>query len=200
MKQLHRQDLFGWSEFNEERNIDFHGVLWVRPEGNILIDPVPLCEHDLEHLKQLGGAAWIIITNSDHLRDAATLAKVTGAKLAGPEAENNSFPIACELWLSDGEQPVPGLRVIALQGSKTPGELALLLDGDTLITGDLVRCHQGGRLTMLPDPKLSDKQAAIASVKKLAQIEGITAVLTGDGWPIFRDGSLLLKELADSLD
>ncbi|MDP6382306.1 MAG: MBL fold metallo-hydrolase, partial [SAR324 cluster bacterium] len=27
MKQLHRKDLFSWSVFNEERNIDFHGIL-----------------------------------------------------------------------------------------------------------------------------------------------------------------------------
>ena len=35
MKQLHRKDLFGWSEFNKERNLDFHSVLWVREGGNV---------------------------------------------------------------------------------------------------------------------------------------------------------------------
>ncbi|MEO1899160.1 MAG: MBL fold metallo-hydrolase, partial [Methylococcales bacterium] len=35
MKQLHRSDLFGWSEFNQDRNIDFHSVLWLRESGNI---------------------------------------------------------------------------------------------------------------------------------------------------------------------
>ena len=55
------------------------------------------------------------------------------------------------MWLSDGDQPIEGLRVVALQGSKTPGELALVIDGTTLVTGDLVRAHQGGRLNLLPD-------------------------------------------------
>ena len=47
MKRLHRNDIYGWSVFDEGRNIDFHSVLWVRPGGNIAIDPLPLSEHDL---------------------------------------------------------------------------------------------------------------------------------------------------------
>lgn len=199
MKRLHRQDLYGWSEFNEDRNIDFHGLLWVRPNGNILIDPVPMSSHDLNHLMQLGGATWIIITNSDHVRDAANIARLTGAQLAGPQAESATFPILCNRWLGEGDELVPGLLTLELQGSKTPGELALLLDNDTLVTGDLVRAHEGGRLCILPDPKLSDKNLAIASAQRLAGLPDIKAVLTGDGWPIFRDGHLRLNELLNTL-
>ena len=50
MKQLHRKDLFCWSVFDKERNIDFNSVLWVRDAGNVLIDPLPMSEHDHEHL------------------------------------------------------------------------------------------------------------------------------------------------------
>ena len=46
MKRLHRSDLYGWSVFDEGLNIDFHSVLWVRPEGNVVIDPLPLRDHD----------------------------------------------------------------------------------------------------------------------------------------------------------
>ena len=38
MKSLHRPDLYQWSRFDEARNVDFHGTLWVRPGGNVLID------------------------------------------------------------------------------------------------------------------------------------------------------------------
>ena len=75
MKKLHRSDLFGWSIFNEERNIDFNSTLWVRSQGNVIIDPLPLIEHDKKHLESLGGAAHVIITNSDHIRDAAKIAR-----------------------------------------------------------------------------------------------------------------------------
>lgn len=199
MKRLHRPELFGWSAFDESRNLDFHSVLWVRPGGNVAIDPLPLSPHDREHLAQLGGVALVVVTNSDHTRAAEPLAKECGARLAGPAAERASFPFACDLWLADNDEPVPGLVALALDGSKTPGELALVIERTTLVTGDLVRAHEGGRLTTLPAAKLRDVARAEASVRRLAALDGIDAVLVGDGWPIFRGAGAALRELAESL-
>ena len=53
MKLLHRPDLFGWSRFDESRNLDFCSVAWVRPGGNVLIDPLAMSEHDRAHLEAL---------------------------------------------------------------------------------------------------------------------------------------------------
>jgi len=199
MKQLHRPDLFGWSAFDEERNLDFHAVLWVRPEGNVVIDPLPLSKHDARHLRKLGGVATIVVTNADHIRISEALAIETGSELVASAAEQDAIPFECDRLVSDGDEIVPGLRAIQMAGSKTPGEIALLLDGSTLITGDLVRSHAGGRLDLLPDPRLTDRDAAIGAVRRLADLPGITAVLVGDGWPVFRDGGILLRELADRL-
>ncbi|MBE9007214.1 MBL fold metallo-hydrolase [Fortiea sp. LEGE XX443] len=199
MKSLHRPDLYGWSTFNPARNIDFNGIAWIRPNGNILIDPVALSNHDWNHLESLGGVDWIVLTNSEHIRAAKEIAAQTYAKVAGPAAEKEIFSIACDRWLSDGDELVPGLKTIELQGSKTPGELALLLEETTLITGDLIRAHKAGTLTILPKEKLLNPEAAIASVRKLAQLPNIETVLVGDGWSVFRDGHLRLKELAATL-
>jgi len=199
MKQLHRKDLFGWSEFNPERNIDFHSVLWVREGGNVLIDPLPLSEHDHEHLQSLGGVEYIIITNSDHCRGAEQIAGDMGAKVFGPAEEESTFPLSCDRWLYDLEEVVPGLITYRLDGSKTTGELALLLEKDTLITGDLIRCHVGGELCMLPEVKLIDYHKAVQSVKRMAALPGIKAVLNGDGWPLFNHGGEALHRLARSL-
>ena len=193
MKRLHRKDLYGWSVFNEDRNIDFHSVLWVREGGNVAIDPMPLSEHDQAHLQELGSLGTIVITNSDHTRAAKPLAELTGARVLGPAAEREQ--IDCDAWLSDGDEVVPGLVAMTLEGSKTPGELALLLEGTTLITGDLIRAHEGGRLCLLPDAKLSDKAAALASLGRLTALAQIEAVLPGDGWPVFRDGARALIDL-----
>lgn len=199
MKLLHRDDLFGWSQFNEERNLDFHSVLWVRSGGNVVIDPLPLTPHDRAHMEALGGVAWIVVTNSDHVRATRELAAATGAQVAGPRAEKETFPIRCDRWLGDGEEVVPGLRTYEVHGSKTPGELALVLEPDTLITGDLIRCHRAGWLCLLPAAKLTDPAAARASVERLVKLRGIEAVLVGDGWPVFRDGQMRLLELWESL-
>jgi Metallo-beta-lactamase superfamily len=207
MKQLHRKDLWCWSVFDEDRNIDFHSFLWVREGGNIVIDPLPMTAHDRGHLDSLGGVATIIVTNSDHVRATSELTS-EGVRVLGPSGEADG-PIfcdrgsegacACDGFLADGDEPIPGLKVHTLEGSKTKGELALVLDGTTLICGDLVRAHEGGRLCLLPDPKLSDKDAAVSSVGKLAAIATIDAVITSDGWPVFRDGHAILLELMGEL-
>ena len=90
----------------------------------MLVDPLPMTPHDLEHLEKLGGAAWIVVTNKDHVRGAAELAQRFGARLAGPAAEQTDFPLRCQRWLGDGDEVVPGLTALALEGSNTPGELA----------------------------------------------------------------------------
>ena len=200
MKRLHRDDLFGWSVFDESRNIDFHGLAWVRGDGNVLVDPVPMSAHDEAHLRDLGGAATIVITNSDHMRDAVGLAERFGAKVLGPRGEHDGFPVRCDDWLGQDDVVVAGLNVHAITGSKTPGELALTLDGTTLITGDLIRAHEAGRLCLLPDAKLTDPEAARASARRLAVLPDIDAVMVGDGWPVFRHGAEALRELVDSFD
>ena len=75
MKRLHRDDIYGWSVFDERLDIDFHSVVWVRPDGNVVIDPLPLSEHDRSHLEQLGSVSTIVITNSDHTRASKPLAE-----------------------------------------------------------------------------------------------------------------------------
>lgn len=199
MKLLHRSDLYGWSVFNEDRNIDFHSAVWLRPEGNVVIDPLPLSNHDQSHLFELGGAAWIVITNSDHVRGTGNLAQATGARVMGPKGETDDFPFKCDRWLADGDEVMPGLTALEMHGSKTPGELALLLEQSTLITGDLIRAHEGGKLCLLPDGKLRDKRRAIESVRRLAALPKLETVLPGDGWPVFRDAKGVLGELLLSL-
>ncbi|HZA50849.1 MAG TPA: MBL fold metallo-hydrolase [Myxococcaceae bacterium] len=199
MKALHRDDLFGWSQFDEQRNLDFHSLAWIRPAGNVLVDPLEMSEHDLLHLNALGGASLIVITNRDHLRAASALADALGADLLGPVGEQDTLPIECARWLTEGDEIVPGLKVLEMHGSKTPGELALLLEETTLITGDLIRGHRAGRLNLLPDAKLVDKERAVASVRRLLELPRVDAVLVGDGWPVFRDGQARLRELVANI-
>jgi hypothetical protein len=196
MKRLHRPDLYAWSCFDESRDIDFNSVAWIRPQGNVLIDPLPMSEHDRAHLAQLGGAALVIVTNSDHLRDAPALAQHYGAKLLGPRAERDSFAVSCAGWLGAGDEPVPGLRVLEMHGSKTPGELALVLEHTTLITGDLIRGQVAGSLNLLPDAKLTDRTQALESVRQVFEEHPeIDVVLVGDGWPLLHEGWKALAAL-----
>ena len=199
MKKLHRSDLYCWSIFDVDRNIDFNGILWVRPQGNVIIDPLPLEKYDRNHLEKLGGAKYVIITNSDHVRDCKNILSLTGAKCFGPEGEKKNFPITCDYWLKDGDTPIEGIEIFSFKGSKTSGELAILLEKSTLITGDLIRSHIGGQLNILPDEKLVNRDLAIESVRRMASIKEIEAVIPGDGWPIFSYGHEALLNLSKQI-
>lgn len=205
MKFLHRPDLFCWSEFNPDRNLDFHSYLWVRgPGANVAVDPLRLTDHDAEHVQREGGIAWIYLTNADHVRDAAEVARRFGARIAAPAAEKDLADYAdlpVERWLDPGETLDNGIRCLAMAGSKTPGELAFLLPGnDTAICGDLVRGQRAGRLNLLPDAKLTDKKAAIEAVRHLAERPGLETVLVGDGWPVFGTARSALARLLAEVD
>ncbi|MGZ3429831.1 MAG: MBL fold metallo-hydrolase [Polyangia bacterium] len=197
MKRLHRRELFCYSTFNERLNIDFNSFVWTRAGGNVVVDPLPMSAHDRAHLQKLGGVAWIVLTNSDHVRATGELqAAFPGVKIAGPAGEREKFPIACDAWLSERE-PLFEWRVYELDGSKTPGELALLLDGTTLITGDLVRANRPAALMMLnADQGLKDEALARESIARLAALPHLEAVLVGDGWPLFSDCHEALRALS----
>jgi glyoxylase-like metal-dependent hydrolase (beta-lactamase superfamily II) len=151
-------------------------------------------------LSSLGGAAYVLISNSDHVRDSARIAEFFGARVYGPAAERALLEGVCDEWLEDGAEPLPGLRTLALSGSKTPGELAFVLERTTLITGDLVRAFRAGALDILPDAKLSNRAEAVLSVRRLLALSEVDAVLPGDGWPIFRNAQQALRELSARLD
>ena len=199
MKLLHKKNLYCWSKFDETRNIDFHSYLWVREHGNIVFDPLPLSHHDLDHLLSLGEVSYILVSNSDHVRDTEKLAATTGAKICGPSAEKDNFPIQCDFWLDQSSALVDDLEIYVLSGSKTEGELVFLIESNTLITGDLIRAHRGGALCLLPDAKLKDKASAIESVKAIGSIPSIDAILPGDGWPVFQNGGRVLQALINTL-
>lgn len=195
VKRLHRRDLWCWSEFNEDLDIDFNGFAWIRDAGNVLVDPPPMTPHDREHLRKLGGAALILLTNSFHVRGAPELAAEFGAKIYGPSAEREEFPAPCAAWLRDGDEPVPGLFTFEMDGSKTPGELAFVLGDHTVLFGDLVRAHRADELMLLrPEQGLADRAKAADSIRRLLEFKTLQAILVGDGWCIFRDG---FKRLAD---
>ena len=93
MKRLIFEDIYSWGVFSRDRQIDFNGHLWVRPDGNILIDPVAMSDDDREHLKALGGAKSIVLTNADHEREAAVFQEWTGAEVIVHEADAGALNI-----------------------------------------------------------------------------------------------------------
>lgn len=196
MKQLILEGFYTWSVFNQDKQMDFNGHLWVRPEGNVLVDPVALSPEDFTQLEELGGAAWCVLTNSDHLRATAELKERLGFRVICHEAEAPTLGIAADRVVKSGEELFDGMLAVHIAEGKTPGEMALLLPRHgAILFGDIVRGSPMGALRLLPDQKLRNPALALQSLRRLLPLP-VRHVLVGDGASVF---SLGQRALLDAL-
>jgi len=199
MKALHRPDLFGWTQFNEELNLDSHSLFWVRHEGNVVVDPVHATDHDLRHMAQLGGVSAILLTCSGNLRESEALSEMTGAKIYAPSQARAQLASECDEWLEPGPSPFHGLEAIEIQGPSNSGELAYLLDGTTLLIGDFLRGTIAGSLSLLSPDQIRSHKEARSSLQGLASLEHVEAVWVANGWPLFHRAAEKLNALVADL-
>ena len=194
MKQLMYSNIYSWSIVSEMRQLDFNGHLWVRPEGNILIDPVQMIDSDRDQMMALGGAAWIVITNCDHEREADQFREITGARIAVHEADVSALSTKVDRSLADREEIVPGLTAIRLRYGKSAGEIALYFSElGIVLAGDLIVGAPVGQLSLLADDKLEDPAKAALEIRKILALS-FDAILVGDGHSILQDGRQQLVE------
>jgi hypothetical protein len=206
MKSSTLEGVFHWSRFQPDRAIDFNGFFFQSRKGGVLIDPLETNQAELEFLRQRGGARWILLTNFDHLRGSLGLKEVLSAEILAPAEERERFgphSEAVDRWYGSTAD-LPGelresVEVFALRGGKSPVEMACFLkQPKALLFGDLVRSHASGRLMLLPDAKLKDREAAVQSLRPLAAL-GAAAVLLGDGDSFFYRGGEAFAEFLHQL-
>ena len=207
MKKTILEGLYVWSAFQPERGIDFNAFFWVRPGGdNVLIDPLPIDEAKAAFIRERGGARWILVTNADHWRATDALRDAFRATVYAPAAER-------ERLARDGRKGDHGydasgglpaelrdeVMALPVRGGKSEGEMALFLQPlRAVVFGDVVRSHVSGRLTLLPDEKLSDKAAVLDSLRRVIPLP-FEAILVGDGDCVYRDARETFFRMFDDL-
>lgn len=92
--------------------------------------------------------------------------------MPGPKGEAEKFSLRCDPWPAEGDEVVPGLAVMEMHGSKTPGELAPVLEGATVTTGDLIRSRAAGSRCLLLADIVTDKQPALGSAQPILRDNG----------------------------
>jgi glyoxylase-like metal-dependent hydrolase (beta-lactamase superfamily II) len=183
------RDVYEWSHFSEEKQLNFNGHLIVAGERRLLIDPPPLSAEGLTAVSQGRPIDAIILTNRDHVREAVTYRGLFHTKILAPELDAPLMEIDPDGTFSHGDQLPGGLSVIHLPDGKSPGESALLLkrDGGVLILGDALIGTPPGSLSFLPPDKFADMARAKAGVRRLLGY-AFDTVLVGDGASILTDG------------
>jgi uncharacterized cupin superfamily protein len=195
-----------WSAWQADRRIDFNGFFVEGLGGGLLIDPLPLDATRLARVRERGGAAHVLLTNADHWRGTADVAAALGCRVLAPAGDRERFGERAgkvDAWYESTADLPEGLRegidVVLLRGGKSPVEAALVLRPQRAVMfGDAVRSHASGRLQLLPDDKLADKDALLTSFRPLLS-RPIDAVLVADGDCTWRDGREALFAMLDTL-
>jgi len=197
-------DIFTWSEFSEEKQMDFNGYYIVRQGESVLIDPPELDEAGFSELSVLVSKnsacplKAIYLTNVHHDRMSLSLKEQFSIPICIHEKDKDLLEFSVDKTFKDGDMGPCGLKVIHLSHQKSPGESAFLLpDIRTLIVGDALIGKFPGKINLLPVEKYADIQRAKESLRILLENDFDTLLL-GDGESILKDAKNLVMEFLQS--
>jgi glyoxylase-like metal-dependent hydrolase (beta-lactamase superfamily II) len=181
MKQL-LAGIWQWSWFSDEKKLDFNGLFLTVGEHRILVDPPPMKPEDVLQIRRGGRLDYILITNRDHLREAAAYKAEFACQLWLPETDAPQMDAKADKTYKDGELLPGGIWVVHLQDQKSPGECALFIQQGKgiMIVGDALIGKQPGSVSMLPPEKYTDPAKARDGLRRLLKYN-FDSLLVGDG-------------------
>jgi metallo-beta-lactamase superfamily protein len=174
--------LWQWSWFSEEKKLDFNGLLLIVGEHRVIVDPPPMAPDDVEQVKRLGQVDYIVITNRDHAREAATYRSEFRCQLWFPDADAPQMEMKPDKTYKDGELLPGGIWAVHLRDQKSPGESALFIQQGrgTMVVGDALLGKPAGSVSMLAAEKYADPHKAREGLRRLLKYN-FDALLVGDG-------------------
>jgi len=177
--------IWQWSWFSEEKQLDFNGLFLTVGEHRVLIDPPPMTAEANTLIRRQGGVDYIVVTNRDHVREAATCQAEFRCQLQVPEADWAQMDVKPSKTFKDGELLPGGMWVIQLKDQKSPGESALYIQQGkgVVIIGDALIGKPSGALSLLPPEKYQDVRMAKEGLRRLLKYH-FDAILVGDGTSI----------------
>ncbi|HEY6084922.1 MAG TPA: hypothetical protein VIU63_05975 [Nitrospira sp.] len=186
--------IWQWSWFSQEKQLDFNGLYLTTGEHKIVVDPPPMTAEASTLIRRQGGVDYIIVTNRDHAREAATYQRDFSCQLFVPETDAVQMDVRATKTFRDGELLPGGIWVVHLRDQKSPGESALFISQGkgVLIVGDAVIGKPAGSLSMLPAEKYADARKAQEGLRRLLKYN-FDAILVGDGASILTGAKQILE-------
>lgn len=188
--------IWQWSWFSEEKQLDFNGLFLTVGEHKILIDPPPMTGEASSTILRNGPVDYIIVTNRDHVREAARCQSEFHCQLHVPEADAAQIDLIPTKTFKDGELLPGGIWVIQLKDQKSSGESALFIQQGkgVLIVGDALIGKPAGSVRMLSDEKYADVRRAQDGLRRLLKYN-FESLLVGDGASILAGAKQALERL-----
>jgi glyoxylase-like metal-dependent hydrolase (beta-lactamase superfamily II) len=198
--------IFTWGSTYADRPWDLNGYAIALTGATVLIDPPALEEADWQKLPK--PITTVVLTNRDHVRDAALFRTKYGAHIVAGKDELSQFsPLKIDALVEEGDLIGSALRVIHLPG-KSPGEIALYLEpayhvvsrerGGILVLGDAIIGHPPGALGLIPEEKLDDPKTLRESLPKILDYQ-FEVLLLCDGQPLMSNAKQKVGEFLEGL-
>jgi glyoxylase-like metal-dependent hydrolase (beta-lactamase superfamily II) len=193
MKQI-LSGIWQWSWFSDEKQLDFNGLFLTVGEHRILVDPPPMTAADVQQVQRAGRLDYILITNRDHLREAAAYKAEFACQLWFPETDASQMEVKPDKMYKDGELLSGGIWAVHLQNQKSPGECALFIQQGKgiMIVGDALIGKPPGSVSMLPPEKYADPAKARDGLRRLLKYHFDT-LLVGDGASILSGAKVIVE-------
>ena len=189
-------NIWEWSWFSEEKQLNFNGHLLTVGEHRILVDPPPMTASDIAFARQGGPVDYIIVTNRDHERETARLREEFHCTVMVPELDAKEMTLTIDKTCKDGELLAGGIWIVQLAHQKSPGESALFLQTGKgiLIVGDAIIGNPEGALRLLPPEKYADIGQAREGLRRLLKYN-FDSLIVGDGASIVTGAKSLLEQV-----
>jgi glyoxylase-like metal-dependent hydrolase (beta-lactamase superfamily II) len=186
-----------WSVYEPSVKCEIGCTALKAGSGWVVIDPVPLSEAAWEELLAEAPLRAILLTNGNHVRDAANLCKRHQVPVVtAPDTRRDITELRPEVTLLPGEL-LYGIQAIPIPGA-TPGETAFFSNTGVLVLGDaVINLNTDRDLELLPEKYCTDAKQNRESLRKLLAFDFHTLTMA-HGMPITRHARIKLAALLDS--
>jgi hypothetical protein len=187
-----------WRTYAPSAKAELFSTALSTPAGVILVDPVPLAPEGLSDLAKLGGVSGIVVTSTNHIRNAVEFSDRFDAPLF---AHQESFPRGKPgrfKQIKNGDRIFDALDVIAIDGAAA-GEIAVYspMKGGTMVVGDALIHFEPYGFTFLPSKYCIDVGEMKRSLRKLLAYK-FDRILLAHGLPIVSRATDRLRNLLNS--
>ena len=187
-----RPGLYYWQVYEPAVKTDLSCCAVETREGLVFCDPAPLGPQPLAELTAGRKPRGIVLTNGNHERNAAVLARQYEIEIwAATRARGE---VAATRWFEPGERLFGEMDAVSLAGF-APGETALWI-GETLILGDAIINIAPYGFAVLPEKYCADAKAGRESLKQLL-LRRVSVLCFAHGLPIVSGAQPKLDRLLD---
>ena len=193
LKQL-SSNVYQWSEFSNEKKINFNGYYVSCLGEAVIVDPPFLSDDGISELKNIikekpnSSLKAIMLTNVNHDRMCLKFKEIFNVPVYIHEEDASALDFEVDHTFCSDDVEFFGFEVIHLSNQKSPGECAFYLkDEKKMFIGDALIGRVPGELNLLPPEMFSDINLAVKSLKVLSGYD-FDDLLLGDGESIIGNG------------